>query len=520
MKELPSHLKYAFLEPEKGKVVIISTSLTEIEEQKLLKIMRKYKEAIAWSIEDLKGISPSIYMHKILMNDDARTSIEHQRRLNSVMKDVVRKEVLKWLNAGFIYAISDSSWVSPVHVFPKKGGFTVIRNEKNELIPIRTMTGWRVCIDYRKLNTATRKDHFPLPFIDQMLDRLAGHPHFCFLDGYSGYNQIAIAPEDQEKTIFTCPFGTFSFRRMPFGLCNAPATFQRCMLSIFSELAEEVMEIFMDDFKVYGFSFENCLHNLGIVLHRCQDKNLALNWEKCHFMGTEGIFLGHMISAVGLEVDQAKVSIIKNLIPPTTVKGIRSFLGHAGFYRRFIRDFSKISRPLCRLLETDAKFKFDESCQRYFEEIKSRLVEAPIMAKTDWNKEFEIMCDASDYAMGVVLGQRTDKVFRAIYYANKTFNEAQENYSTTEKEMLAIVFACEKFRPYILGSHIIIHIDHAAIKYLMAKKEAKPRLIRWVLLLQEIGLEIKDKKGCDNVIADHLSRVEKPIVQEEEKEIA
>ena len=196
LKELPSHLKYAFLEPEKGKPVIISAALTEIEEQKLLQILRKYKEAIAWSVEDLKGISPSICMHKILLNDDAKTSIEHQRRMNPVMKEVVRKEVLKWLNAGFIYVISNSSWVSLVHVVPKKGGFTVIRNEENELIPTRTMTGWRVCIDYRKLNSATRKDHFPLPFIDQMLDRLAGHPHFCFLNGYSGYNQIAIALED------------------------------------------------------------------------------------------------------------------------------------------------------------------------------------------------------------------------------------------------------------------------------------------------------------------------------------
>ena len=399
-----------------------------------------------------------------------------------------------------------------MHVVPKKGGFTVIRTEKNELIPTRTVTRWRVCIDYRKLNTATRKDHFPLPFIDQMLDRLAGHPHFCFLDGYSGYNQIAIALEDQEKTTFTCPFGTFAFRRMPFGLCNAPGTFQRCMMSIFSDLAEEVMEIFMDDFTVYGSSFEQCLHNLGTVLQRCKDKNLALNWEKCHFMVKEGIVLGHVISAAGLEVDQAKVSIIRDLMPPTTVKGIISFLGHAGFYRRFIRDFSKITRPLCRLLEKDTKFDFDESCQKAFEEIKFRLVEAPIMAKPDWNREFEIMCDASDFAMGVVLGQKEEKVFKAIYYASKTFNEAHENYSTTEKEMLAIVFACEKFRPYILGSHVVIHTDHAAIKYLMAKKEAKLRLIRWVLLLQEFDLEIKDKKGSDNVIADHLSRVEKPTV--------
>ena len=181
--------------------------------------------------------------------------------------------MLKWLNADFIYAISDSSWVGLVHVVPKKSGFTVIKNERNEPIPTRTVTGWMVCVDYIKLNTATRKDHFPLHFIDQMLDILARHPHLCFLDGYSGYNQIAITPEDQEKTTFTCPYGTFAFRRMSFGLCNAPATFQRCVMSMFSNLAEEVIEIFMDDFTVYGSSFEHCLQNLGIVLHRCQDKN-------------------------------------------------------------------------------------------------------------------------------------------------------------------------------------------------------------------------------------------------------
>ena len=287
-------------------------------------------------------------------------------------------------------------------------------------------------------------------------------------------------------------------------------------MSMFSDLVKEVMEIFMDDFTVYGSSFEQCLNNLETVLQRCKDKQLALNWEKCHFMVTEGIVLGHKISATRLEVDQSKISIIKTLAPPTIVKGIRSFLGHAGFYRRFIKDFSKIARPLCRLLENDTKFNFDDSCKAAFEEIKSRLVQAPIMAALEWDQGFEVMCDASDFAMGAVLGQRKEKIFRAIYYASRTFNEAQENYSTTEKEMLAIVFACEKFRPYILGSHVIVHTDHAAIKYLMSKKEAKPRLIRWVLLLQEFDMEIKDKKGCDNVIADHLSRVEQNEIEKEE----
>ena len=220
LKELPEQLKYAFLQLEKGNPVIISAGLTELEEQKLLEILKKYKEAIAWSIEDLKGISPSICMHKILLEETAKTSIEHQIRLNLVMK-----EVLKWLNPGLIYVISYNPWVSLVHVVPKKGGFTVIKNEKFKLIPTRTVTGWRVCMDYRKLNTATRKDHYSLPFIDQILDRLAGHSYYCFLDGYSGYNQIAIVPWDQDKTTFTCPYDTFAFRRMPFGLCNAPAIF-------------------------------------------------------------------------------------------------------------------------------------------------------------------------------------------------------------------------------------------------------------------------------------------------------
>ena len=197
---------------------------------------------------------------------------------------------------------------------------------------------------------------------------------------------IAIALEDQEKTTFTCPYGTFAFIRMSFGLCNAPATFQRCMMSMFLDLVEEDMEIFMDEFSVYGSNFEKCLENLETVLQRCQDNNLPLNWEKCHFMIIEGVVLGHKISAFRLKVNQAKVSIIKTLLPPITVKETRSFLGHAGFYRRFINNFSKISRSLCRLLKKYAKFDFDESCKAAFHEIKSRLVIALITVTPDWNK--------------------------------------------------------------------------------------------------------------------------------------
>jgi hypothetical protein len=193
------------------------------------------------------------------------------------MREVVKKEVLELLKVGVIYPISDSEWVGPVQVVLKKGGMTVIRNEKNELITQRAITGWRMCIDYQKLNKATRKDHFPLPFIDEMVERLANHYFFCYLDGYSGYHQILIHPDDQSKATFTCPYGTFAYRRMSFGLCNAPALFQKCMMVTFSDRIMKVMEVFKDDFSVYDKTFKDCLANLEKVLKRCQMADLALN---------------------------------------------------------------------------------------------------------------------------------------------------------------------------------------------------------------------------------------------------
>ncbi|GKA67739.1 reverse transcriptase domain-containing protein [Tanacetum coccineum] len=290
----------------------------------------------------------------------------------------------------------------------KVGGITVVTNENDELVPTRTITGWRVCIDYRKLNEATAKDHFPLPFMDQMLERLVGNKYFCFLDGFSRYFQIPIDPNDQEKTTFTCPFGTYAYRRMPFGLCNAPATFQRCMLAIFHDMIEESVEVFMDDFSVFGNSFDTCLNNLDKMLQRCKDAHLVLNWEKCHFMVKEGIVLGHKVSSAGLEVDKAKIDVISKLPPPTNIKGVRSFLGHAGFYRRFIKDFSKIARPITKLLEKDTPFEFDDECQKAFESLKEKLTCAPVIVSLNWNLPFELICDASDFAVRAILGQKDE----------------------------------------------------------------------------------------------------------------
>src|SRR4051812_11116325 len=225
-------------------------------------------------------------------------------------------------------------------------------------------------------------------------------------------------------------------------------------------------------------------------------------------MVNEGIVLGHKISERGIEVDKAKIEAIERMPYRRDIKGIRSFIGHAGFYRRFVKDFPKTSRPLTNLLQKDVPFVFDEDCKEAFKVLKKALITAPIVQPPDWNFPFEIMCDASDFAVGAVLGKRVDKKLNVIHYASKTLDSAQKNYATTEKEFLALVFACDKLRQYIVNSKVIIHTDHGAIKYLMEKKDAKPRLIIWVLLLQEFDLHIVVRKGADNLVADNLSRMQ------------
>ncbi|GKE26575.1 reverse transcriptase domain-containing protein [Tanacetum coccineum] len=235
------------------------------------------------------------------------------------------------------------------------------------------------------------------------------------------------------------------------------------------------------------------------MLKRCEDTNLCLDWEKSHFMVKEGIVLGHKISKNEIEVDKAKVDVIAKLPHPTTVKGVRSFLGHAGFYRRFIKDFSKISRPMTHLLEKNTPLIFSNECIQAFETLKRKLTEAPILIAPDWDLPFELMCDASNFAIGAVLGQRHEKHFRPIHYASKTMIEAESHYTTTEKEMLVVVYAFEKFQSYLIF-----------LKYLFAKKDSMARLLWWVLLLQEFKFKLIDTKGAENLVVDHLSRLENP----------
>ncbi|GJX09092.1 reverse transcriptase domain-containing protein [Tanacetum coccineum] len=482
LKDLPPQPEYAFLEGDDKLPVIIAKDLSVEEKVALIMVLKSHKRAIAWKFFVIKGINPKFCTHKILMEEDYKPAVQHQRG-----------------SLGEARALRT-----------KKGGFTIVENDENELIPTRLVTGWRVCINYRKLNEATHKDHFPLPFMDQMLERLAGNKYFCFLDGFSGYFQIPIDPKDQEKTRFMYPYGMFAYRRMPFGLCNVLGTFQRCMMAIFHDMIEKMMEVFMDDFSVFGNSFGTCLSHLEKMLKRCEDTNLCLNWEKSHFMVKEGIVLGHKISKNRIEVDKSKVGVIAKLPHPTTVKGVQSFLSHANFYRQFIKDFSKISRPMTHLLEKNASFILSNECIQAFQTLKKKLTQAPILIAPDWDLPFEHMCDASDFAIGAVLGQRHEKHFRPIYYASKTMIEAESHYTTTEKEMLAVVYAFKKFRSYLILNKSIVYTDHSTLKYLFAKKDSKARLLRWVLLLQEFKFKVIDTKGAENLAVDHLSRLENP----------
>ncbi|XP_062118669.1 uncharacterized protein LOC133832325 [Humulus lupulus] len=347
LSQLPEGLKHVFLGDGDTFPVIISSKHDPSQE---IKLLQNLKSTLGWMIADIKGIIPLICSHRINLEDGAIPRRDPQRRLNPSMKEVVKNEVLKLLDADIIYPVHDRKWVSPTQVVPKKSVVTVVENEQGALVPTRTVTGWRMCIDYRKLNSATRKDHFPLPFIDQILERVAGHPFYCFVDGYS-------------------------------------ATFQRCMMSIFSDMVEKCMEVFMDDLTVFGNSFDACLLNLEAVLTRCIEKGLVLNWEKCHFMVSSGIVLRHIISERGIEVDQSKIDLISNFPTPKTVK------------------------------------------------------DSP-----DWNLPFEIMYDASNFVVGAVLGQRREGKPFVVYYASRALNSAQMNYSTTGKEMFPVVFALDNFK--------------------------------------------------------------------------
>ncbi|KAM0724355.1 Retrovirus-related Pol polyprotein from transposon 17.6 [Formica fusca] len=408
-----------------------------------------------------------------------------------------------------IIRTSASQWNAPLLVVPKKAD----ASGKPKL---------RVVVDFRKLNDLTIGDSFPLPNITEILDQLGNAKYFTTLDLASGYHQIPMAEQDKQKTAFSTPYGHYEFNRMPFGLKNAPATFQRLMNSILTGMQGLKCLVYLDDIVIYGASLEDHNKRLKEVLQRLRENNLKLQPDKCEFLRKEVIYLGHIISENGISPDPSKLTAIKEFPTPKKVKDIQSFIGLAGYYRKFIEDFSKIAKPLTKLTKKTEKFEWTMEQQNAFEILKERLMTAPVLMYPDFNQEFIVTTDASDYAIGAVLSQGKVGNDRPIAYASRVLSRAEQNYNTTEKELLAIVWAVKHFRPYVYGTKFKIVTDHKPLIWLFNVNDPGSRLIRWRLKLEEYDYEIIHKAGRANANADALSRNvtrEAHETEEEEREI-
>lgn len=388
---------------------------------------------------------------------------------------------------------SKSEWNFPLIVVPKKLDASGKRK-------------WRICIDFRKLNDVTVGDSFPLPNIQDILDKIGKARYFSALDCASGYLQVPIVPEDQCKTAFSTPKGHFEYTRMPFGLKSAPATFQRMMNAVLRESIGERCFVYMDDILVMGETLEEHHRQLREVFGQLRKYNIKIEPDKCEFLKLELTYLGHVVTAQGVKPDQKKIQAVTDFPLPKSPKDIKSFLGLAGYYRKFIDKFSAIARPLTELLKKDTEWKWTDTEQVSFELLKQKLTQVPVLQYPDFTQPFILTTDASGYAIGAILSQGKLGQDRPVAYASRILNKAEINYSTVEKELLAIVWACKHFRPYLLGRKFQVITDHKGLVWIFNVKDPSSRLMRWRLLLEEYEYEVQYRAGKKNCNADSLSR--------------
>ena len=415
------------------------------------------------------------------------------RRVPMHQQGTVRQHMDDMLQHGVVQP-STSPWAAPIVLVKKKDGTT------------------RFCVDYRKLNDVTRKDAYPLPRIDETLDALAGAKVFTTLDLASGYWQVEVDVADREKTAFTTRHGLFEFQVMPFGLCNAPGTFQRLMEFVLAGLQWQTCLVYLDDFIVYGRDFDEHLERLREVFHRFRQAGLKLKPSKCFLLRPRVPYLGHVISAEGVSTDPAKIEAVQQWPVPLKVTDVRSFLGLASYYRRFVENFAEIAAPLHRLTaKTTEKFKWSPDCDLAFRVLKEKLVSAPVLAFPCFDQEFVVDCDASDYGLGAVISQRQDGDEKVIAYASRVLEDRERRYSTTKKEMLAMVYAIKHLRHYLYGRPFTVRTDHNALKWLQSFKEPEGQVARWLETLAQYDYKIEHRPGKKHQNADALSRNPLPV---------
>lgn len=474
---------------EKLENLIRTDHLSILEKKSLIELINKHKNVILKENEKLT--STTKIKHKIQTSHE-KPIYTKTYRYPHAHKQTVKDQIEDMLENGII-THSDSPWNAPIWVVPKKPDASGKKK-------------FRVVIDYRKLNEVTVDDKFPIPQIEDILDNLGKSTYFTTLDLKSGFHQIEMDENSRQKTAFSTDLGHYEFLRMPFGLKNAPATFQRAMNSILGELIGTVCYVYLDDVIVFGRSLKEHITNLGKVLEKLENANLKIQLDKCEFLKKNCEFLGHVITPEGVKPNPDKIKEIQTWELPTTEKQIKQFLGLVGYYRKFIRDYAKLTKPMTKYLKKDVKVNTDDpDFKKSFEKCKTMLISDPILAYPDYSKPFVLTTDASNYALGAVLSQINEGKDQPVAFASRTLNKHEINYSTTEKEALAIIWAIEKFKPYLYGQKFTLVTDHKPLVFIKnANKNGK--LIRWRLELENYDYTVIYKTGKTNVVADALSR--------------
>lgn len=441
----------------------------------------------------------TVAQHEI-NTEAARPIQQNPYRSSPYERQVVEEQIREMLTKGVVRT-STSAWSSPVVLVRKRDG------------------SWRFCVDFRKLNAITKKDVHPLPRVDDIMDKLQGSQFFTTLDLASGYWQVPIKEQDKEKTAFSTGSGLYEFNVVPFGLCNAPATFQRTINKVLANQLWKTCLAYLDDIIVFSRTSEEHLRDLREIFQSLDNAGLKLQPSKCYIAFNSIRYLGHIIDGKTIRPDPDNTRAVHNTKAPTSRKQVRSFLGLCGYYRRFVKDFARIARPLNELTKMDAKFIWDEECQESFETLKQRLTSDPVLRLFDPELPIELHTDACGYGIGAVLVQKDGTEEFVVGYASRHLNQAEMNYSTTEQECLAVVYATRQFRPYIFGAPVTVVTDQASLTWLMTAKNQNGRLIRWSLLLQEFNLTLRHRPGARNMNADALSRLPYDPAPDHEEEL-
>src|SRR3984957_16312710 len=475
-----------FISVGKDKIIPIG-QISDQQKNQLQQLLQKNADLFATSLQELRQTNVGEHM---IITEQVPPIKKRAYRAAPKENEFIKNEIEDMLEQGLIKP-STSPWSFPVVVVRKK-------NSK-----------FRFCVNYKPLNDITKKDTYPLPRIDEILDSLHQAQWFTTLDLASGYWQIRVKAEDQEKTAFTTKFGIFEFKVMPFGLCNAPATFQRTMDQILQGIKEEFVLVYLDNVIIYSKTFKEHLQHLTKVLDRIRNANLSLKAEKCNFIATELQFLGHVVGKDGVKPDPEKVEKMMNYPEPRNIRELHGVLGLFSYYRRFIKDFTQLADSLYKLLKKDTPYEWTDSQQQAFENLREKLTKAPIVQYPDFTKPFLLHTDASGTGVGAVLAQTEGTQEHVIAYASRTLNPAEKNYTITELECLAIVWAVKYFRHYLYGSKFTIVTDHTALKWLLnsTSESMNKRLERWKITLSEYDFEIIYKKEKLHSNADAFSRL-------------